>query len=127
MQSSVGHILGIVAAIVRGVAAVIAAVMLVYALFILFGANPTNGLVTFTQSIYDSFGGFTKDLFTTSSNPKYSAAINVGLAEMLKGGVIMDVTNRGQGGAGGSFRELHQALRRRKVEGSCERRRPAPD
>ena len=48
MQSSVGHILGIVAAVVRGVAAVIAAVILVYALFILFGANPNNGLVTFT-------------------------------------------------------------------------------
>src|SRR5262245_23429022 len=25
------------------------------------------------------------------------------------------------------FQELHRALRRRKVEGSCERRRPAPD
>jgi hypothetical protein len=77
-----GHILGIVAAIVRGVAAVIAAVMLVYALFILFGANPTNGLVTFTQSIYDAFGGFTKNLFSTD-NPKYGAAINVGLAAVI--------------------------------------------
>jgi hypothetical protein len=83
MQSSVGHILGIVAAIVRGVAAVIAAVMLVYALFILFGANPTNGLVTFTQSVYESFGGFTKDLFSTSSDPKYGAAINVALAAVI--------------------------------------------
>src|SRR4051812_47984599 len=80
-----GHILGIVAAIVRGVAAVIAAVMVVYALFILFEANPTNGLVTFTQSIYDSFGGFTRDLFSTSSNPKYGAAINVGLAAGIWG------------------------------------------
>ena len=83
MQSSVAHILGIIAAVVRTVAAVIAAVMVVYALFILFDANPTNGLVTFTQSIYDSFGGFTKDLFSTSSNPKYGAAINVGLAAVI--------------------------------------------
>jgi hypothetical protein len=82
MQSSVASILGIIAAVVRTVAAVIAAVMIVYALFILFGANPANGLVTFTQNIYESFGGFTKDLFSTS-NPKFGAAINVGLAAVL--------------------------------------------
>ena len=82
MRSSVAQILGIVAAIVRGVAAVIAAVMLVYALFILFGANPTNGLVTFTQGIYDSFGSFTENLFSTD-NPKFGAAINVALAAVL--------------------------------------------
>lgn len=82
MQTSVAGILGIVAAVVRGVAAVIAAVMVVYALFILFEANPTNGLVTFTNSIYNDFGGFTRDLFTTS-NPKFGAAINVGLAAVI--------------------------------------------
>src|SRR4051812_50028963 len=80
-----GHILGIVAAIVRGVAAVIAAVMLVYALFILFGANPTNGLVTFTQSIYDAFGGVTQKPFSTD-NPKYGAAINAGAGAGVWGG-----------------------------------------
>ena len=82
-MSNVGRILGIVAAVVRGVAAVIAAVILVYAIFVLFDANPQNGLVSFTSSIYDDFGGFTKDLFHTSSNPKYGVAINVGLAAVI--------------------------------------------
>ena len=82
-MSNVGRILGIVAAVVRGVAAVIAAVILVYAIFVLFDANPQNGLVSFTSSIYDDFGGFTRDLFHTSSNPKYGVAINVGLAAVI--------------------------------------------
>jgi hypothetical protein len=82
-MSNVGRILGMVAAVVRGVAAVIAAVILVYAIFVLFDANPQNGLVSFTSSIYDDFGGFTKDLFHTSSNPKYGVAINVGLAAVI--------------------------------------------
>ena len=83
MQSSVARILGIVAAVVRTVAAVIAAVILVYAIFVLFDANPQNGLVSFTSSIYNDFGGFTKDLFHTTSNPKYGVAINVGLAAVI--------------------------------------------
>jgi hypothetical protein len=83
MQSSMGRILGIVAAVVRTVAAIIAAVILVYAVFVLFAANPDNGLVSFTRSIYEDFGGFTKDLFSTSSNPKYGVAINVGLAAVI--------------------------------------------
>lgn len=82
-MSSVGRILGIVAAIVRGVAAVIAAVILVYAIFVLFDANPSNGLVSFTASIYDDFGGFTRNLFSTTSNPKYGIAINVGIAAVI--------------------------------------------
>jgi len=83
MQSSLARILGIVAAVVRTVAAVIAAVILVYAVFVLFEANPNNGLVSFTSSFYNDFGGFTKDLFSTSSNPKYGVAINVGLAAVI--------------------------------------------
>jgi hypothetical protein len=83
MQSSVARILGIVAAVVRTVAAVIAAVILVYAVFVLFDANPHNGLVGFTRGIYEDFGGFTKDLFSTSSNPRYGVAINVGLAAVI--------------------------------------------
>ena len=83
MQSSLARILGIVAAVVRTVAAVIAAVILVYAVFVLFDANPQNGLVSFTSSVYNDFGGFTRDLFHTSSNPKYGVAINVGLAAVI--------------------------------------------
>jgi hypothetical protein len=81
-MSSVGRILGIVAAVVRGVCAVIAAVILVYAVFLLFEANPGNGLVSFTRGVYEDFGGFTKDLFSTS-NPKFGQAINVAIAAVI--------------------------------------------
>ena len=82
MQSSMARILGIVAAVVRTVAAAIAAVILVYAIFLLFGAEPSNGLVQFTQSIYNAFGHFTWNMFTTS-NPKYGQAINVAIAAVI--------------------------------------------
>src|ERR1700712_3787588 len=81
-MSSVGRIVGIVAAVVRTVCAVIAAVILVYAIFILFGANPTNGLVSFTRGFYQDFGGFTDNLFSTS-NPKFGQAINVAIAAVI--------------------------------------------
>jgi hypothetical protein len=81
-MSSVGRILGIVAAVVRTVCAVIAAVMLVYAIFILFEANPGNGLVSFTRGFYQDFGGFTDNLFSTS-NPKFGQAINVAIAAVI--------------------------------------------
>jgi len=42
------------------VCAVIAAVILVYTIFILFEANPANGLVSFTRGVYQDFGGFTQ-------------------------------------------------------------------
>jgi hypothetical protein len=81
-MSTVGRALGIVAAVVRTVCAVIAAVILVYAVFILFEANPGNGLVSFTRGFYDDFGGFTRDLFSTS-NPKFGQAINVVIAAVI--------------------------------------------
>jgi hypothetical protein len=81
-MSTVGRILGIVAAVVRTVCAVIAAVILVYAIFILFEANPGNGLVSFTRGFYDDFGSFTKDLFSTS-NAKFGQAINVVIAAVI--------------------------------------------
>src|ERR1700712_4103090 len=82
-MSSVGRIVGIVAAVVRTVCAVIAAVILVYAIFILFGANPTNGLVSFTRGFYQDFGGFTDNLFSTS-NPKFGQAINVAIPAVTR-------------------------------------------
>jgi hypothetical protein len=81
-MSTVGRALGIVASVVRTVCAVIAAVILVYAVFILFEANPSNGLVSFTAGFYGDFGAFTRDLFTTS-NARFGAAINVALAAVI--------------------------------------------
>ena len=81
-MNSVARILGIVAAVIRGVCAVIAAVILVYAIFIIFEANPANELVSFTRGVYQDFGGFTQNLFSTS-NPKFGAAINVAIAAVI--------------------------------------------
>ena len=70
------------AAAVRLIGGVIGAVILVHAVFVLFGANPANALVTFTTSWRDNFAWFTKDLFTTT-NPKFGEAINDALAAVI--------------------------------------------
>ena len=81
-MSSLGRIRGIVAAVVRTVCAVIAAVILVWAIFILFDANRANGLVSFTQGFYDDFGSFTENMFSTS-DAKFGEAINVVVAAVI--------------------------------------------
>ena len=45
-------------------------------------ANPENGLVSFAAIWRDSFGWFTRDLFTPS-DPKIAEAINAGLAALI--------------------------------------------
>jgi hypothetical protein len=72
----------LVATIVRVVCSVIAALIVVHAIFVLFEANPTNPLVTFTAGWRDTFGWFTKDLFMPS-DPKIGEAINAGLAALI--------------------------------------------
>jgi hypothetical protein len=67
---------------VRVVCTIIAALILVHAVFVLFEANPQNPLVTFTAGWRDTFGWFTKNLFTPS-DPKIAEAINDGLAALI--------------------------------------------
>ena len=74
--------LELLATIVRVVCSVIAALIVVHAVFVLFEANPANQLVTFTAGWRDTFGWFTKDLFTPS-DPKIAEAINDGLAALI--------------------------------------------
>ena len=81
-SSGAARILTLVASIVRVVFAVIAAVIVVHAVFVLFEANPANALVEFTAGWRDTFGWFTKDLFTPS-DPKIAEAINSGLAALV--------------------------------------------
>jgi hypothetical protein len=73
----------LLASAVRLAASVIAALMVVYAVFVLFEANPTNILYRFTGSAYAKFGWFTENLFSMSSNPKYGVVINVVLAAVI--------------------------------------------
>ncbi|MCA0144661.1 hypothetical protein [Blastococcus sp. LR1] len=81
-SNATASILSLVATIVRVACAVIAAVIVIHALFVLFEANPTNGLVEFAAGWRDSFGWFTKDLFTPS-DPKIAETINAGLAAVV--------------------------------------------
>src|SRR4029450_8097642 len=70
--------------VVRVACSVIAALIVVHALFVLFEANPDNLLVQFTTGWRDTFGWFTKDLFQPS-DPKIAEAINDGLAALIWG------------------------------------------
>jgi hypothetical protein len=72
----------LVATIVRVACSVIAALIVVHAVFVLLEANPANPLVGFTAGWRDTFGWFTKDLFTPS-DPKIAEAINDGLAALI--------------------------------------------
>ena len=76
------RVFDLLATIVRVVCSVIAAVIVLHAVFVLFEANPANPLVTFTTGWRDTFGWFTKDLFTPS-DPKIAETINDGLAALI--------------------------------------------
>ncbi|SEK47914.1 hypothetical protein SAMN04515665_102260 [Blastococcus sp. DSM 46786] len=76
------RILSLVATVVRTVFAVIAAVIVVHAVFVLFEANPGNVLVQFAAGWRDSFGWFTRDLFTPS-DPEVAEAVNAALAALI--------------------------------------------
>jgi hypothetical protein len=74
--------IGLVSSLVRTIASVIGGLILVHAVFVLFGANPSNVLVQFTAGIRDSFGWFTKNLFQPSDH-KMGEAINDALAGFI--------------------------------------------
>jgi hypothetical protein len=78
----VTRVFTLLATIVRVVASVIAALILIHAAFVLFEANPTNLLVEFTAGVRDTFGWFTRDLFT-QPNPKMAEVINDTLAAII--------------------------------------------
>ena len=81
-STGAARVFELLATIVRVVSSVVAALIVAHAVFVLFEANPTNPLVEFTTSWRDTFGWFTKDLFTPS-DPKIAEAINDGLAALI--------------------------------------------
>jgi hypothetical protein len=81
-SNAVARIFTLLATIVRVVCSVIAALIVIHAAFVLFEANPQNMLVEFTAGWRDTFGWFTKNLFTPS-DPKIAEAINDGLAALI--------------------------------------------
>ncbi|MDP9390970.1 MAG: hypothetical protein M3P89_06210 [Actinomycetota bacterium] len=81
-SNGAARVFDLLATIVRVVCSVIAAVIVLHAVFVLFEANPVNPLVTFTAGWRDTFGWFTKDLFTPS-DPKIAETINDALAALI--------------------------------------------
>jgi uncharacterized membrane protein YfcA len=81
-RNATSRVVTLLAAAVRLVAAIIGGLILVYAVFVLFKANPSNPLVSFTGSIRNSFGWFTKNLFSLS-NANISEAINAAIAGLI--------------------------------------------
>jgi hypothetical protein len=81
-SNGAARVVTLLATIVRVVCSVIAALIVVHAVFVLFEANPENMLVEFTAGWRDTFGWFTKDLFAPS-DPKIAEAINDGLAALI--------------------------------------------
>jgi len=81
-SNGAARLFALLATIVRVVCSAIAALIVIHAVFVLFEANPDNLLVRFTAGWRDTFGWFTKDLFTPS-DPKIAEAINDGLAALI--------------------------------------------
>ena len=76
------RVIELVATLVRVVCAVIGALILVHAAFVLFEANRGNPLVELTEGVRDSFGWFTRDLFT-KPDAKMAEVINDALAAVI--------------------------------------------
>lgn len=81
-RNATSRVVTLLAAAVRLAGAVIGGLILVYAVFVLFKANPANPLVSFTGGIRDSFGWFTKNLFTMT-DAHLGEAINAALAGLI--------------------------------------------
>ena len=81
-MAAAARIFSALATVVRVVCSVIAALIVVHAVFVLFEANPQNLLVEFTTGWRDTFGWFTKNLFAPS-DPKIAEAINDALAALI--------------------------------------------
>jgi hypothetical protein len=76
------RIFELIATVVRVVCSVIAAVIVVYAIFVLFEANPNNALVSFARGWREDFGWFTNKLFT-KPNAKMAEVINAVVAAII--------------------------------------------
>jgi hypothetical protein len=82
IRSATGSLLTLLAAAVRLVASVVGGLILLYAVFVFFEANPANPLVELTGGVRRSLGGFTEDLFNPS-DPKIAETVNAALAAVV--------------------------------------------
>jgi hypothetical protein len=82
IRSAAGSLVTLLASAVRLVASVVGGLILLYAVFVFFEANPANPLVEFTQGVRHSLGGFTEGLFNPS-DPKIAETVNAALAALV--------------------------------------------
>jgi hypothetical protein len=82
IRSATGSLVTLLASAVRLVASVVGGLILLYAIFVFFEANPTNPLVEFTGGVRRSLGGFTEGLFNPS-DPKIAETVNSVIAALV--------------------------------------------
>jgi hypothetical protein len=82
VRTAANRVISLLATAVRVVAAVIGAIILLHAVFVLFDANPGNPLVEMTTSVRDTFGWFTKNLFRMN-DAHIAEAINDAIAALI--------------------------------------------
>src|SRR4051794_29237363 len=82
IRSATGSFLTLLASAVRLVASVVGGLILLYAVFVFFEANPANPLVEFTQGVRSSLGGFTEGLFTPA-DPTIAETVNAVIAALV--------------------------------------------
>ena len=82
IRTATGSLLTLLASAVRLVASVVGGLILLYAVFVFFEANPTNPLVEFTGGVRRSLGGFTQDLFNPA-DPKIAETVNSAIAALV--------------------------------------------
>ena len=76
------RVVTLLASAVRLVAALIAVVLVLHAVFVFFEANPANVLVSLAADARQTFGWFTVDLFRTD-DPNVGETINAALAALV--------------------------------------------
>jgi hypothetical protein len=82
IRSATGSLVTLLGSAVRLVASVIGGLILLYAVFVFFEANPANPLVEFTGGVRRSLGGFTEGLFNPS-DPKIAETVNAVIAALV--------------------------------------------
>src|SRR3954462_356326 len=82
IRSATGSFPTLLAAAARRGGAGVGGLILLYAVFVFFEADPTNPLVEFTRGVRSSLGGFTEGLFNPS-DPKIAETVNAVLAALV--------------------------------------------
>lgn len=77
-----GQVVGFIAGLVRWVGLIFAAILVLHVIFVIAGANPNNGIVSFVKDWAEPLTIGFKDLFT-NNDPKLDVLINYGVAAIF--------------------------------------------